>query len=133
MNRPRVVLVIDDNADNRAIFAMILRYGCFHVIEAADGGEGILLADVHSPDLILLDVQLPDMSGIEVAVRLRSRRELAHVPMLAVTAHGNDPEAAAMLVAGCRDVLTKPIEPRELLKHVQRFLPPDEAGPEQLA
>ncbi|WP_420628830.1 response regulator [Candidatus Leptofilum sp.] len=119
------VLYIEDNPNNMHLVEKILRASGYEMIGAEDGERGLLMAETHRPKLILLDINLPDVDGYEIARRLRAseHEELAEVPIVAVTANalvGDDQKA---LDAGCTDYLPKPINIRDLRNCVARYLP----------
>lgn len=123
------VLLVEDDVDTRNIYSTILRHHGYEVLETENGREALELASVEGPDLILLDISLPEVDGWTVASRLRSRSETADVPLVAVTAHAlpDDQERAHEL--GCDSYLTKPLRPQRVLEEVQRFLSgEDDAG-----
>jgi two-component system cell cycle response regulator DivK len=116
MDKSPVILIVDDNEDNRVIYSTMLRYRGFQVLEADTGEEGLVLATEHRPDLILLDINLPGITGLEVFEMLRRDARTARTPVFAVTAYGHGDELRPILAAGFDRVVTKPIEPRHLLE-----------------
>jgi len=88
VNRTRTILVIEDYRDTRALLSSLLRAKGYKVIEASDGREGLLQANRVSPDLILMDLAMPRMDGVEAARQIRQRNSLARTPSCAVTAYG---------------------------------------------
>ncbi len=125
--RPKI-LVIEDNEQNLYLTTFILeRYG-YEVIQAREGGEGIRLAGQVWPDMILLDIQLPEMDGYEVARALRSDPALARVPIVAVTSYAMVGDRERILAAGCTGYIEKPINPDTFVAQVEAYLPGDTAG-----
>lgn len=123
----RTVLYIEDNPSNRKVMEHIFRLVDDHLKLACSGTEGLALARALRPDAILLDLQLPDLSGYEVARRLKADPELRGIPVIAVTSYalsGDDEQARQ---AGCDDYVAKPFRPRELLQRLARHL--DATGP----
>jgi two-component system, cell cycle response regulator DivK len=117
------ILVIEDNEDNRQIIRDLLTsLGC-ELIEAVDGVEGVAMAQSHRPDLILMDIQLPEMDGYEATRQIRTVPELAHVPIIAVTSYALSGDEAKARDAGCNGYVAKPFSPRELLAKIREFLP----------
>jgi len=116
------ILHIEDNPSNRKAVRHILRGTGYELIEAANGEEGIDRALKDAPDLILLDIQLPKLSGYDVARRLRVEPQTREVPIIAVTSYAlsGDEETAAHV--GCNDYISKPYRPNVLLEHVEKFL-----------
>jgi two-component system, cell cycle response regulator DivK len=117
------ILVIEDNEDNRQIIRDLLTsLGC-ELIEAVDGVEGVAMAQSHRPDLILMDIQLPEMDGYEATRQIRTIPELVHVPIIAVTSYALSGDEAKARDAGCNGYVAKPFSPRELLAKIREFLP----------
>jgi len=113
------ILTIEDQADIRRLIRMTLEFEGIDVIEAGNGAEGLVLARRHRPDLILLDVMMPGLSGLQVSQALAADPALSHIPVLMLTALAQDGDVAAGLAAGARAYLTKPFSPMELLNVVQ--------------
>ncbi|HEU4457792.1 MAG TPA: ATP-binding protein [Methylibium sp.] len=105
------VLVVEDNDDGRAALVEMLRLSGYHVASAASGPEGLAQAQRVRPQIVLLDLGLPGLDGLEVARRLRSDPDHAHVRLLAVTGWGSAADRARTLAAGFDDHLTKPVDP----------------------
>jgi two-component system cell cycle response regulator DivK len=93
------------------------------LIEAVDGAEGVAMAQTHSPDLILMDIQLPIIDGYEATRQIRGIPELAHIPIIAVTSYALSGDEAKTRDAGCDGYIAKPFSPRQLLAKVREFLP----------
>jgi two-component system, cell cycle response regulator DivK len=117
------ILVIEDTEDNRRIIGDLLTSVGYEVIEAVDGEEGVAMAESHRPDLILMDIQLPEMDGYEATRRIRAIPQLAEVPIIAVTSYALSGDEAKARAAGCDGYIAKPFSPRELLAKVREFLP----------
>ena len=117
------VLVIEDTEDNRQIIRDLLTSFDYELIEAADGAEGVAMAQSQRPDLILMDIQLPQMDGYEATRRIRAIPELARVPIIAVTSYALSGDEAKTREAGCDGYVAKPFSPRQLLAKVREFLP----------
>jgi len=118
-----VVLYIEDNADNLLLVQRALEARGYKVVWAANGLTGLDLAQLHKPGLILLDINLPDIDGYEVARRLRSDDQLRRIPIIAITANALKGDADKALAAGCDVYMSKPINIRELWTRVVGFLP----------
>jgi two-component system, cell cycle response regulator DivK len=117
------ILLIEDNEDNRQIIRDLLTsLGC-ELIEAVDGVEGVAMAQSHRPDLILMDIQLPEIDGYEATRQIRAVPELAQVPIIAVTSYVLSGDEAKARDAGCNGYVAKPFSPRELLAKIREFLP----------
>jgi two-component system, cell cycle response regulator DivK len=119
------ILYIEDNPDNMMLVQRALEARGYHLLKAMKGIEGVATAEKESVDLILLDINLPDIDGYEVARRLRSsgKRELKTVPIIAVTANALKGDAEKALNAGCDVYMSKPINIRELWARVEAFVP----------
>jgi len=113
------IVVIDDEESVREVVRAYLEKDHFQVFVAANGLEGLALAERHQPDLIVLDLMLPDVSGEEICHEVRSRSD---VPILMLTAKASEEERVAGLVAGADDYLVKPFSPRELVARVRAVL-----------
>ena len=116
------ILHIEDNASNRKAVRHILRGAGFELTEATDGEEGLQVALASPPDLILLDIQLPRLSGYEVAQRLRDDDKTRHVPIIAITSYALSGDEQRTQESGCDDYIAKPYRPKTLLEHIQRHL-----------
>jgi two-component system, cell cycle response regulator DivK len=117
------ILVIEDNEDNRRIIRDLLTSLGYELIEAVDGAQGVAMAQSHRPDLILMDIQLPEMDGYEATRQIRCVPELAQVPIIAVTSYALSGDEAKARDAGCDGYVAKPFSPRELLAKIREFLP----------
>jgi two-component system cell cycle response regulator DivK len=117
------ILVVEDTEDNRQIIRDLLSSVGYELIEATDGAEGVALAQSHHPDLILMDIQLPQIDGYEATRQIRAISELAQVPIIAVTSYALSGDEAKTRAAGCDGYIAKPFSPRQLLAKVREFLP----------
>lgn len=119
------VLYIEDNSDNMTLVQRALETRGYTLLKAKNGVEGVKMAESEDVDLILLDINLPDIDGYEVAQRLRSSEKLAlkTVPIIAVTANALKGDAEKALNAGCDVYMSKPINIRELWARVEAFVP----------
>jgi two-component system cell cycle response regulator DivK len=119
------VLVVDDYEDNRQMYAELLSYAGFAVVEACNGAEGIAKAQLVLPELIVMDLSLPVMDGWEATRRLKADERTRHIPILALTGHapeGLAGHSAAVEETGCDGFLTKPCSPENLLEMVHGVL-----------
>jgi len=118
------ILYIEDNPDNMMLVRRILRPDCYNLIESRSGFQGLAIAESQDIDLILLDINLPDIDGYEVARRLRASTKtvLAHTPIIVVTANAMRGDAQKALEAGCDVYMSKPINIQELLDKVEYFV-----------
>jgi diguanylate cyclase (GGDEF)-like protein len=119
---PGRILVVDDNSDNVEIIATRLRFRGYEVIEATNGNEALERVQRDAPDLILLDVMLPDIDGYEISRRIKGDDELPFIPIILVTARDSTQDKVAGLDAGADDYLTKPINFPELEARVRSML-----------
>jgi len=119
------ILYIEDNPDNMMLVQRALESRGYHLLKAMKGVEGVATAEREEVNLILLDINLPDIDGYEVARRLRAspKRELKTVPIIAVTANALKGDAEKALNAGCDVYMSKPINIRELWARVEAFVP----------
>lgn len=118
--RPQVLLV-EDNDAIRGAFTILLEESGYRVVPAPDGAAAIRLAGEQRPDLVILDLGLPDVSGLEVARTLRSRPETAGTPIVALTGQALDTKRDESLASGCSIYLTKPIDTHELLRIIGEY------------
>lgn len=116
------ILVIDDNELNRKLAEKILTLSGYEVRAAGEGEQGIEMARARRPDLILLDMRLPDIDGLEVLRRLRGLPEMIGVPIIAMTANAMPGEAERFVAAGCDGYVQKPISIQAFRNEVRRHL-----------
>ena len=123
MSRP--ILLIEDNEQNRYLATFLLERHGYTVVPAADGPQGIALAQTLQPALILLDIQLPGMDGHAVARALRTLEPLRSIPIIAVTSYAMVGDREKSLAAGCTGYIEKPINPETFVAELARYgLPP---------
>lgn len=122
------ILYIEDNPDNMMLVKRALEARGYSLMEAVNGLSGVSSAEENDVDLILLDINLPDIDGYEVARRLRASQKpsLAYVPIIAITANALKGDAEKALSAGCDVYMSKPINIRELWARVEAFVPAPE-------
>ena len=113
---------MEDNAQLAQVMRTFLHSQGFDVLEAADGEAAVQMAEAERPDLILMDVQLPVISGFEATRRIRQRYALASTPIIAVTGFAMEQDAASAYAVGCNAYITKPYDMDELLTTIQRLL-----------
>ena len=114
------VLVVEDNERNMKLFRDVLVASGYRTLEATTGSLAVELAQRHIPDIVLMDVQLPDLDGVEALRRIRSDARTAYVPVVAVTAQAMDGDRERFLRAGFDAYLPKPVDVGELLALVRR-------------
>ena len=113
------ILVVEDNEKNMKLFRDVLLATGFRTLEAATGGQGVELAAEHTPDLVLMDVQLPDIDGVETLRRLRADERTASIPVLAVTALAMQGDRERFMAAGFDGYISKPVNILELVGTVR--------------
>src|SRR5690606_20152205 len=118
----KTILYIEDDPASRSLVERALRYGGYRVLIAARGLDGIDIARRDAPDLILTDINLPDMTGSEVTTTLRGDPRFRKTPIVALTAQALDEQRGMTFAAGITGYLTKPVNVEALLEHVARFL-----------
>ncbi len=116
------ILVIEDNDRNRRLVKILLSAKGYDVIEAKTGEEALIYLNEEKPDLILLDVQLPNMDGLTLTQNIRSQPQLKDIPIIAVTAYAMKGDRERVLSAGCDAYVSKPIDTRALPELIDNFL-----------
>jgi two-component system cell cycle response regulator DivK len=124
MKQP-TILYVEDNEYNRKIVRQLLGRTSYRLIEALDGESGVAAAFEERPDLILMDVQLPKMSGLDATRMLRADERTQGVPIVIITSFAMSGDRERATAAGAAGYLAKPYSPRELLAMVRQFLPED--------
>jgi two-component system, cell cycle response regulator DivK len=114
------ILVVEDNEKNMKLFRDVLRATGYRTLEASTGGQALLLAARHRPALVLMDIRLPDMTGVEALSRLRTDGRTVLIPVLAVTAQAMKGDHQRFIEAGFDGYLSKPVDIHELLATVER-------------
>jgi two-component system cell cycle response regulator DivK len=118
----KTVLIVEDNVLNMKLFHDLLEAHGYGVLEARTGPQALALAREHKPDLILMDIQLPEVSGLQVTQEIVNDSALAHIPVIAVTAFAMKGDEERIRAGGCRDYIAKPISVVEFLEKVKRYL-----------
>ncbi|MBN1424072.1 response regulator [Candidatus Fermentibacteria bacterium] len=118
------ILLIEDNEQNRYLATFLLEHHGFTVLQARNGPEGIARAAEVRPDLIILDIQLPQMDGYDVARTLRQNPDLLRIPIVAVTSYAMPGDREKTLAAGCTGYIEKPINPATFVAEIRGHLPP---------
>jgi two-component system cell cycle response regulator DivK len=121
--KDRTVLHIEDNEYNRKIVRQLLSRTTYRLLEAADGEEGLAVAKRELPDLILMDVQLPKLSGLDATRLLRADPRTANIPLVVVTSFALSGDDRKAIDAGASAYLAKPYSPRDLMALIHRLLP----------
>ncbi len=116
------ILVVEDQEDNRRILRDLLTSVGFQLVEAEDGEKGVAAAEMHRPDLILMDIQMPVLDGYEATRRIKANPELKAIPIIVVTSYALSGDEAKARAAGCDGYITKPYSPRQLLAKIKEHL-----------
>jgi two-component system, cell cycle response regulator DivK len=119
------ILVVDDHEDNRQILRVLLTSAGYVMIEAQNGEAALAAALSERPDLILMDIQLPDLDGYEVTRRIKSNPRSHDVPIIAVTSYALSDDERKALAAGCIAYVAKPYSPMQLLAKIKKYLASD--------
>jgi two-component system, cell cycle response regulator DivK len=122
------ILIVEDNELSRDMLSRRLRRKGYEVLVATDGQEGIAMAQRELPDLVLMDLSLPDLDGWEATRRLKKDAKTQHIPVIALTAHAMSGDREKAIDAGCDEYDTKPIDLRRLLSKMIRFVEDPEAA-----
>ncbi len=118
----KTILIVEDNEKNMKLVRDILRHNGYATLEATTGGEGVRLATAEAPDLVLMDIQLPDIDGIEALRLIRTNAALDAVPVIAVSASVMPDDQQKIVTSGFDAFVTKPINLKQFLDTVKRFL-----------
>src|SRR5215211_1597318 len=116
----RKILIVEDNELNMKLFNDLLEAHGYTTFQTKDGREAVSIARTHRPDLILMDIQLPEVSGLEITKRLKADEELRSIPVIAVTAFAMKGDGEKIRRAGCDGYLTKPISIAGFLQVVEQ-------------
>ena len=115
------VLVVEDNETNLYLIRFILQKSGFEVIEAKDGASGVELAVKEKPDLVIMDIQLPDIDGLEVTKRIRASEADGDIPIIALTSYAMMGDREKALAAGCTGYIEKPINPETFMTELEKY------------
>ena len=119
------VLIIEDNQLNMKLVRSMLQLAHYKVIEAKDAENGILLAREHLPDLILMDIQLPGIDGLDATIIIKGDPMLKHIPVIALTSYAMQGDEEKAISAGCTGYIAKPIDTRNFLEILSGYLRPN--------
>jgi two-component system, cell cycle response regulator DivK len=120
----KTILIVDNDPDTRTIYTTALRHSGYDVLEAADGATGVRAAQERSPDLIVMNLSMPEMDGISAMNMLRADARTAMTPIIACTGFVKEDGEELAEHAGCDAYLEKPCEPTRLVEEVERFVGP---------
>ncbi|MEM6851951.1 MAG: response regulator [Pseudomonadota bacterium] len=121
-DKPKTVLIVEDNELNMKLFHDLLEAHGYDTLQTRDGMEALRLAREHAPDLILMDIQLPEVSGLEVTKWLKEDEELSAIPIVAVTAFAMKGDEERIREGGCEAYIAKPISVASFLETVKHYL-----------
>ena len=119
----RTILVVDDFDDTRLLLKTWLEKKGFKVVQAENGNQAVAVAWEVRPDLVIMDIEMPELDGLAATRKIRAMKELENVPVVAVSAYGAQQFRAAALAAGCSDYVSTPFEPDHLERVIFSFLP----------
>jgi CheY-like chemotaxis protein len=126
LNKPadtqRTILIVDDFDDTRLLLRTWLQRKGFRVVEAEDGNRAVAAAERNRPDLIIMDMEMPELDGLAATRRIRKLENSAGVPIVAVSAYGADQYREHALAAGCNEYVSTPFEPDELERLIRALL-----------
>lgn len=117
------ILYVEDNPLNLKLVRKILNAAGYEMIEAVDGYSGLIAAAREQPDLILMDVNLPDIDGLAVTAQLKSQSNTRHIPVIALTANSMHGDRERCMACGCNDYIPKPVAKSELLTAIAQLMP----------
>ena len=120
--QPRTILVVDDFDDTRLLLRTWLRKKGYRVVEAENGKEAIAKVQDSDPDLVIMDVEMPELDGLSATRQIRTLKNFAELPIVAVSAYGADMFREQALAAGCNDYMSTPFEPDELEKLIRSLI-----------
>lgn len=118
----KCVLIVDDNEANRTMYVVALRHFGYRVVEACDGESAVEVAVAEQPDVILMDLQMPNVNGFQATERLKARQDTAAIPVIALTGLAMSQDRAMAFAAGCDDYYPKPLQPRRLAEVLAKWL-----------
>ena len=118
----KTILIVEDNALNMKLFDGLLQSAGYDTIQSIDGSDALELVKGHKPDLIIMDIQLPGRSGLEITKDLKTDEALKHIPVVAVSAFAMKGDETKILEAGCDDYIPKPISVPKFLETVVKYL-----------
>jgi len=118
----KTVLIVEDSELNMRLFNDLLEAFGYKTVKSRDGRQAIPLAREHKPDLIIMDIQLPEISGLELTDRLKKDDALRHIPIVAVTAFAMRGDEQKIMAAGCDAYLSKPISVTTFLETIRKFI-----------
>ncbi len=118
----KTVMIVEDNDLNMKLFDDLLTAHGYKTVKTQDGRNALELAKKHMPDLIVMDIQLPEISGIEVTKQIKANDSLKHIPVIAVTAFAMKGDEDKIRKSGCEDYIAKPISVPDFIKTIKKYL-----------
>ncbi|RLL51715.1 response regulator [Mariprofundus sp. EBB-1] len=118
----KTVLIIEDNDDNMELISFIMKKNGYLVLKAMRGEQGVAMAIEHRPDFIILDIQLPDIDGLEVARRIRASEANGRIPIIAMTSFAMLGDRELLLTAGCNAYIEKPIDVSLVIQQIREAI-----------
>ena len=119
---PKTVLIVEDNELNMKLFNDLLEAHGYITLKTSDGAEALDLARQHHPDLVLMDIQLPRVSGLEVTRQIKADEKLKGIPVIAITAFAMKGDEEKIREGGCEDYMAKPISVTKFIETVQKYI-----------
>jgi CheY-like chemotaxis protein len=116
------VLIVEDNENNMELISFILEANDYETLKAMDGLSGVEMALTQKPDFVILDIQLPDIDGLEVLKRIRASEEAKDIPVIAMTSYAMAGDRERLLNAGCNGYIEKPIDPERVISQLESVL-----------
>ena len=116
------ILVVEDNEQNLYLVKFILEKNGYEVIEARDGARAVEMTVAETPDLIVMDIQLPDIDGLEATRQVRASQADGRIPIVALTSHAMPGDRDRALAAGCTGYIEKPIDPETFVAEIEAYL-----------
>jgi len=118
----KTALIIEDNADNMELISFILEGSGYRTLKAGTGQQGFDLALAARPDFIILDIQLPDMNGLDVLKKIRGSEADGSIPVIAMTSYAMAGDREQLLAAGCTGYIEKPIDPGKVIRQIRQII-----------
>lgn len=118
----KTVLIVEDNELNMKLFDDLLSAHGYTTVKTRDGRDAVDLVNDHMPDLIIMDIQLPEISGIEVTQKIKAQDNIKHIPIIAVTAFAMKGDEEKIRAGGCEDYISKPISVPQFIETVKKYL-----------
>lgn len=117
-----MILVVEDNETNMKLVRGLLSIGRYKILEAGDAESGIALAQEHEPDLILMDIQLPGMDGLDATRIIKANPKTENIPVVALTSYAMQRDKDMAMEAGCAGYISKPIDTRAFMSSIKQYL-----------